>query len=163
MKRTIIAAALLAAAGTVAVAPSALAATGHDGGSRILPTTQAPRNSAPAKPPTKATPATAYNGVCGSGYSVIDSLPISTLGTVYLTYNSATGKNCVVTVRATPGAATYMAAAVELAGDSSSAVVDQGDYTTYAGPVYLYAPGSCIDWEGQIGSVYTGEEYSHCG
>lgn len=163
MKRTIITATLVATAGTVLVAPSALAATSHDTGNRMLPTAHAPRNSTPAKRPTTVSPATSYNGACGSGYSVIDSLPISTLGTVYLTYNSNKGENCVVTVRATPGTATYMAAAIELAGDSSSAVVDQGTYTTYAGPVYLHAPGSCIDWEGQIGSVYTGEEDSHCG
>lgn len=163
MKRTIIAAALVATAGTVIVAPGAVAATGHDTGNRILPTARAPHNSTPAKRPTTVSPATAYNGACGSGYSVIDSLPISTLGTVYLTYNSRNGENCVVTVRANPGAATYMAAAIELAGNSSSAIVDDGYYTTYAGPVYLHAPGSCIDWEGQIGSAYTGEQNSHCG
>lgn len=162
MKRTIIAAALAATAGTVVLAPNAIAATGHGAGNRMLPTAHAPRNSAPAKAPGKASPATSYNGVCGSGYNVIDSLPISTLGTVYLTYNNSTGNNCVVTVRANPGAATYMAAAIELAGNSSSEVIDQGNYAAYAGPVYLHAPGSCIDWEGQVSSTYAGQVDSHC-
>lgn len=53
--------------------------------------------------------ALAYNGVCGSGYQVIDSQSV-TGGTVYLTYNSSTGKNCVVTTRSTPGSRLAMCA-----------------------------------------------------
>ena len=163
MKRTVIAAAVIAVAGTVFSAPSAFAAPGHDTGSRMLPTAHAPRNSTLVKAPGKASPATSYNGACGSGYGVIDSLPISTLGTVYLTYSGATGDNCVVTVRANPGTAMYMVAAIQLAGNSGSEVIDSGNYTTYAGPVYLHAPGSCIDWGGQIGTVYNQQFDSHCG
>ena len=32
---------------------------------------------------------------CGGGYSVIDSAPLGTAGTVYLSYNASNGKNCV--------------------------------------------------------------------
>jgi len=163
MNHFALAAAAIASAGTLLAAPAAVAAPGHGTGGTLLPTSRAPHNSTPAKAPAKAVPATAYNGVCGSGYGVIDSLPISTLGTVYLTYNNATGKNCVVTVRATSGAAVYMAAAIQLTDDDSSQVVDDDFYTTYAGPVYLSAAGQCIDWAGQIANVYTEEDASHCG
>ena len=42
-------------------------------------------------------------------------------------------------------------------------VVDEGDYTAYAGPVYVTGKGHCIEWSGSIGD----EEYvnpgSNCG
>ncbi|WP_225877477.1 hypothetical protein [Streptomyces resistomycificus] len=44
-----------------------------------------------------------YNGVCGTGYAVVDSAPVGTAGTVFLTYNPSTGRDCVVTVRARAG------------------------------------------------------------
>ncbi|HEY5835967.1 spore-associated protein A [Streptomyces sp.] len=164
MKHLAMTAAAVAAVGTLFAAPSAVAAPGQGAGSAFTPASGASQqHSASAKAPTAASLAAAYNGACGSGYGVIDSLPISTLGTAYLTYNSSTGKNCVVTVRANPGTAMYMAAAIRLAGNSASEVIDAGNYTTYAGPVYLYAAGKCIDWGGQIGSVYNQEFGSHCG
>ncbi|MEV8095938.1 spore-associated protein A [Kitasatospora sp. NPDC085879] len=109
--------------------------------------------------PTAAHAAT-YNGACGSGYGVIDSGAV-TGGTVFLTYNRSTGKNCVVTVRNTAGGAKYMAARVSKANDPWNS--DEGQYTTYAGPVYVSAPGTCIDWGGEIdGSTYY--RYGvHCG
>lgn len=115
---------------------------------------------------SSAHPATAkaavYNGACGTGYSVIDSLQLSTLGTVYLTYNGATGNNCVVTVRATPGTVMRMEATIELSGVAGTYQVDLGDYTAYAGPVYAHAPGHCIDWSGGIGNTFAHQNNSHC-
>lgn len=110
-------------------------------------------NAAPVSP-------MAYNGVCGSGYGVIDSHAL-TGGTIYLTYNGSTEKNCVVTVRSSPGSAEYMLAEVSLAGAPWNA--DSGNYTTYAGPVYVYAPHSCIDWGGGISSNYWSDLDTHCG
>ncbi|MFF0390083.1 spore-associated protein A [Kitasatospora sp. NPDC004615] len=103
--------------------------------------------------------AATYNGACGSGYSVIGILPV-TGGTVFLTYNGST--NCVVTVRNSPGSAVYMGAWIERS-DGSGYQGDFGNYTTYAGPVYVYAPGSCIDWGGNIGGSYASQSNSHCG
>jgi hypothetical protein len=64
-----------------------------------------------------ATPLAKYNGVCGAGYTVVDSAPVGTAGTVYPTYNPSTGQDCVVTVRDRPGAAVSMLAAVTDAQD----------------------------------------------
>lgn len=107
-----------------------------------------------------AAQAATYNGVCGSGYSVIDRANISG-GTVFLTYNSSNGRNCVVTVRNSPGARMSMGALVSLAGDPWNA--DQGDYTTYAGPVRVSARNACIDWGGYIGDAGFSGYGTHCG
>ncbi|MFJ8868494.1 spore-associated protein A [Streptomyces sp. NBC_00111] len=98
-----------------------------------------------------ASAAAAYNGACGSGYSVVNSGAVGTRGMTYLTYSAATGKNCIVTIRNTPGTGVYIYAGFQLAGQGSTAVDDQGTYTTYAGPVYINGNGSCIDWSGAIG------------
>ncbi|MEV4051892.1 spore-associated protein A [Amycolatopsis sp. NPDC049688] len=109
---------------------------------------------------TGSASAAGYNGVCGSGYSVIDHHDIAG-GTVFLTYSSSTGNNCVVTVRNTPGTAIYMDAFIRLSG-SLVWNDDPGYWTTYAGPRYVHAPGRCIDWGGSIGSVTWIEYNSHC-
>ncbi|MEU6577748.1 spore-associated protein A [Streptomyces sp. NPDC046805] len=108
--------------------------------------------------------AATYNGVCGSGYVVVNSAPIANVGTVYLTYNSSTGKNCVVTKRNTTGSPIYMAAYLNKVGDpESSAAIDEGNYTSYAGPVYKYARGVCVEWGGVIGNWQTFNAGSNCG
>jgi hypothetical protein len=120
----------------------------------------APRGAAPGAGPV--VPATAYNGACGSGYVQKDSMALSTLGVVYLTYNSSNGYNCVVTVRANPGTKLYMEAGVELYG-TGTYKADFGLYTTYAGPVYLQAPGQCINWWGHIDTEFKEQQKVHCG
>ena len=40
---------------------------------------------------------------------------------------------------------------------------DCGSYTTYAGPVYVYAPNDCIDWGGTIEQSSYYEYDTHCG
>lgn len=151
--------AMATAAATILLAGPASAAAPQ---ATATPAAHRPASAVPAAT-TKATPATSYNGACGSGYSVIDQLPVSTLGTVYLTYNSASGKNCVETLRADPGAATRMQAYIQLSGVPGSKVSDTGNYTTYAGPVYLHAPAHCIDWGGYIGTTGVNQNSSHCG
>ncbi|XUL94189.1 spore-associated protein A [Streptomyces galilaeus] len=141
-RRTTTAAALatLALAGTIAATAPASAAT------------------------TKAAAVTAtYNGACGTGYKVIDSTPVGNVGKVFLTWNESTGKNCAVTIRNTPGAKIHMA--VELNIDVNyehNPVVDSGQYTSYAGPVYMSARGYCAVWYGVIGTAKGGDS-GHCG
>lgn len=109
--------------------------------------------------------AATYNGVCGSGYTVIDHADIVD-GTVFLTYNN--GTNCVVTVRNESGQPRRMFASVSISG-SSQIHQDVGNYTTYAGPVYVYAPHQCIDWGGGMvippaqGGNAALRPSSHCG
>ncbi|EYF02780.1 hypothetical protein [Chondromyces apiculatus] len=112
------------------------------------------------EPTAEAVSAATYNGVCGSGYHVIASHALSG-GTVFLTYNSSTGKNCVVTVRNTSGARLPMTARVSKAGQPW--IVDSGQFTTYAGPVYVYAPHACIDWGGSINGSNFNDYGVFCG
>lgn len=87
-----------------------------------------------------------YNGVCGDGYTVLDSRDISG-ATVYVTYNASNGHNCVTTIRNNPGTAHPMGAGIRLGSDGPQ-ITDEGSFTTYAGPVYMHAPGQCVDWAG---------------
>jgi hypothetical protein len=105
--------------------------------------------------------AATYNKACGAGYGVIDTLKIGSQGAAYLTYNTATGKNCVVTVRNKAGSAIFMNAWIGLAG-ASSGQQDDGHFTEYAGPVYLAAKDKCIDWGGDIGGDGAQQLKSHC-
>jgi hypothetical protein len=104
-----------------------------------------------------------YGGQCGSGYGVVNLIDLPNLrGTVYLTYNNSTGKNCVVTIRENPGTATLMEAYLRRSG-TSSWVKDSGNFTTYAGPVYVSAAGSCVDWGGTIGTASQTRTRTNCG
>ncbi|KUL47655.1 spore-associated protein A [Streptomyces sp. NRRL F-4489] len=105
----------------------------------------------------------AYNGACGSGYGVVNSVPVGAKGTVYLTYSAKTGKNCVVTVRNSPGKPVFVLAELGPSDHSSDPVFDSGTFTTYAGPVYLAAKGRCVDWGGAIESVSVRVTASNCG
>lgn len=107
--------------------------------------------------------AAAYGGQCGTGYGVVNqfSLPNSR-GTVFLTYNSSIGRNCVVTVRTNPGGATLMEAYLKRSSASTWAK-DSDNYTTYAGPVYVSAAGHCVDWGGTIGTATRFRFGTNCG
>jgi len=143
---------------------TALTAAVTVGGATVLaaPASAATPTSASVKAPA-ATPAAAYNGVCGAGYSVIDSTPVGSVGTVYVTWNEATGKNCAVTIRNSPGTAIRVAVSLNVILDhESTPAVDSGIYTTYAGPVYYPARNLCIVWEGTIGANHVVDS-GHCG
>ncbi|EXU63003.1 spore-associated protein A [Streptomyces sp. DSM 41524] len=113
-------------------------------------------------PQASAAATASYNGVCGSGYKVVNSAPIGSKGTVFLTYNSAKGKNCVVTVRNATGKPVPMFAYLYVQGADESAE-DGGAYTSYAGPVYGDGRGKCVDWAGGIDNQSTWTYGSNCG
>jgi predicted Ser/Thr protein kinase len=115
----------------------------------------APTHSASSTP----NPYTAAQ-VCGSGYSVIDSHALAG-GTIYLLYNSSTGKNCVATLRTRVSSKISMSATLHVQGGSSSG--DSGSYTYYAGPVALTAKSTCVEWGGSIASSSWISGWSHCG
>ncbi|MET7637950.1 spore-associated protein A [Streptomyces sp. NPDC005438] len=105
-----------------------------------------------------------YGGQCGTGYSVVNQAGIGDEGTVFLTYNSATGKNCVVTIRNTTDEPVEMTAYVRaLTDEPSERVVDEGEYTQYAGPVYVDGAGYCVEWGGQIDEATYDNPSSNCG
>ncbi|MFD4880342.1 spore-associated protein A [Streptomyces sp. NPDC058420] len=122
----------------------------------------APASAATATKATVKATAT-YNGACGTGYKVIDSTPVGNVGKVFLTWNESTGKNCAVTIRNAPGAKIYMGVELNIITDhESTPVSDTGQYTSYAGPVYVNGRGYCTEWYGVIGTA-TGGDSGHCG
>ncbi|NJQ01865.1 spore-associated protein A [Streptomyces zingiberis] len=105
-----------------------------------------------------AAPASAanYNGACGSGYTLVDSAPVrtltgTTLGVLFLTYNTSNGYKCAVTV-SNVGRPVPMAVGIKRSS-AGTWVFDKGTYTSYAGPVYTYARGQCVDFDGVIDSA----------
>ncbi|MFG2606396.1 spore-associated protein [Streptomyces sp. NPDC048514] len=112
--------------------------------------------------PAAAAPDTTPQKVCGSAYKTVNSAPVGSLGSVYLTYNSANGKNCVATIRSKPGTAVAMSAWIYVTG-TDQGDEDYGQYTSYAGPTYVYGKGHCVDWGGNINNVYVQVSGSNCG
>ncbi|MFD0574206.1 acetyltransferase [Kitasatospora gansuensis] len=116
----------------------------------------APEASALAASPT---------AVCGPGYKVVDSEQLINRDVwVYLTYNSSNGYNCVVTIRGNAGTPVHMSASLTVEGSPQKS--DTGYYGSYAGPVYAYAAGKCVKWNGWFSdndqSSYE-SPWSHCG
>ncbi|MBC9729849.1 spore-associated protein [Streptomyces sp. TRM68367] len=111
--------------------------------------------------PASAAPNTTPQKVCGSGYKTVNSAPIGSLGTVYLTYNAANGQNCVATIRTNPGTAADMSAWVYIP-DTDEGDSDSGQFTSYAGPTYVYGKGHCVDWGGHIAGIHVQVSGSNC-
>ncbi|MET7339649.1 M23 family metallopeptidase, partial [Nonomuraea sp. NPDC005650] len=100
--------------------------------------------------------------VCGAGYKVIDSAALGSNGTVYLTFNSANGNNCVATIKkASLGKATATTAYLEVAGKARA--TDTGNFEYYAGPVRAAAAKKCVKWGGKAGSSTYNSPSEHCG
>lgn len=117
--------------------------------------------TAVAAGPASAAPNTTAQKVCGSAYKTVNSAPVGTQGTVYLTYNASNGKNCVATIRTNPGAARDMGAWIYVS-DTDEYAQDTGVYTSYAGPAYVQGRAHCVDWGGHIDNVYVYVTGSNC-
>ncbi|MEU9187757.1 spore-associated protein [Streptomyces sp. NPDC048484] len=111
--------------------------------------------------PASAAPNTTPQKVCGSAYKTVNSAPVGSQGTVYLTYNASNGKNCVATIRNSPGTAVDISTWIQVP-DTGDSADDYGQYTSYAGPAYVYGKGHCIDWGGSIKNVYVQVAGSNC-
>ncbi|MFB4273561.1 hypothetical protein [Nonomuraea sp. GTA35] len=108
-------------------------------------------------------------GPCGSSYSRVGVYSISRdgtrTGTLEVYYSSSTGKNCALTYGYGSYANTTSWKGVVISrGDGSGESYDAGNYKYYAGPVYVSAPGQCIDVEG-ISPEWTSVKLNnvHCG
>jgi hypothetical protein len=112
--------------------------------------------------PASAAPNITPQGVCGSGYKTVNSAAVGSLGTVYLTYNSANGRNCVATIRNNPGTRLDMSAWIYVP-DTEEGAQDDGRFTSYAGPAYVHGKGHCVDWGGGNSNVYVQVYGSNCG
>nr|WP_243274718.1 spore-associated protein [Streptomyces albus] len=111
--------------------------------------------------PAFAAPGVTPQGVCGKSYKTVNSMPVRSLGTVYLTYNSSNGMNCVATIRQKPGRAVSMSVWLEVP-DTGSAAQDSGQYTSHAGPAYLRGKGYCVNWGGNIDNRFVQVYNSNC-
>lgn len=98
---------------------------------------------------------------CGGGsYHVIDSHAYGSSAVTYLLYNGST--DCVVTWKTgAAGNTAWLRAVVQAYG--SPGKVDADYYRYYAGPVKVYAPGTCIMWGGSYGSQWYESPWEHCG
>jgi hypothetical protein len=89
-------------------------------------------------------------GVCGAGFGVIDHHRITGpkggwLGTVYLLYNSRTGRNCSTLIKhRAVGKATFAEASIAAPGGRGGYKADNGEFRYYAGPVYVAARHRCV-------------------
>ncbi|MCF3105963.1 spore-associated protein A [Streptomyces roseoverticillatus] len=109
-------------------------------------------------------PAAAYNRECGSGYTQVNQIPIPGRGTVFLAYNAATGKNCVVTKRNTStGLRLWVGSWLQRNQELKSKQEQYGFYTSYSGPVHLDAKSKCVDWGGEIDGYVVARYKTNCG
>ncbi|MFI5615498.1 exo-alpha-sialidase [Amycolatopsis sp. NPDC051903] len=99
---------------------------------------------------------------CGAGYGVIGSAPLGPAGTVYLSYNSANGRNCVSTIKKS-GAGTASPTSAYLQVQGAARTTDSGSFSYYAGPVSAPAAGRCVQWGGAIGTATYDSPLEHCG
>ncbi|MBF6048441.1 spore-associated protein A [Streptomyces sp. NRRL B-1677] len=108
--------------------------------------------------------AAAYNQECGSGYAQVNQIPIPDRGTVFLAYNKATGKNCVVTKRnSSAGSRLWMGSWIQRNQELKSKQEQYGFFTSYSGPVHLDAKGKCVDWGGEIDGYVVARYKTNCG
>ncbi|WP_073920918.1 hypothetical protein [Streptomyces sp. CB00455] len=110
---------------------------------------------------------TINGGSCGAGYrqqdayALGDDSGISGAGVVFLYYNSSNGTNCAILRRDANFRVTY-GMGVTLRDDAGHSVSDgQRAYTQYAGPVYLKAPGRCVQVDGQLTGVWMGDNSTY--
>lgn len=115
-----------------------------------------------------AAPASAA-GPCGSGYNLVGSYAIpasgARTGTIEVYYSSGSGKNCAIAEGSGSnyGTKNYKVVGISVSGASSWTGYDSGLYSYYAGPVYVSAPGKCIDLLGGVGSPSRTVRKVHCG
>ena len=145
------------AMGVAAVATAGVAALGV-----AAPGASAAPRTATASSVAKAASAPApYNGACGTGYRVVNSAPVGSVGMAYLTWNGTTGMNCVVEIRNVSGAPIHMS--LGIASDDIRNNNDVGDFRFYAGPLYEGARHRCINWWGDINGVSFSRSQTNCG
>lgn len=87
--------------------------------------------------------------ICGSNYTALLHSFSMPGGAAYLYYNDSNGYVCAVTIKtAHVGTPTLTGAHI---GKTSAAndIHDVGNYKSFAGPVYLYAPTTCVWFGGE--------------
>ncbi|MFC7714780.1 hypothetical protein [Nonomuraea recticatena] len=93
---------------------------------------------------------------------MINSHALGAKATIYLLYNTAAGKNCVITMsKYVVPAKISMNAILQVKGGASGS--NPGKFSTYSGPVRLPAVKKCVIWGGSWGTLTWKSGWSHCG
>ncbi len=91
--------------------------------------------------------------VCGASYHFVNELPLAVkgrqVGLTVLGYSAKTRKNCAVTFK-TARIGTPSLTAVSLRKQGGRFRTDKGKFKYYAGPVYVNAPGRCVQFGGLV-------------
>ncbi|WP_034263975.1 hypothetical protein [Actinospica robiniae] len=104
--------------------------------------------------PAQAASASTAASICGSGFWADASYSLPG-GIIYVSYNGST--DCAVLMKTVNvGTPTWTKAYIGLDGRPGTGYggnqgdgMDDGQFTTYAGPVYVYAPHECINAAGE--------------
>lgn len=72
-------------------------------------------------------------------------------------------QNCAVTARNEPGASKNMGVGLQLSNGNEEMQYEEGEFSEFAGPIYLPAEGKCINWGGFIEDSVYDETDVHCG
>jgi len=99
---------------------------------------------------TKGDVVSLAKSACGSGYTTTVAADYQGVPTQYywhvLLYNASNGYNCAVLVKDSNntdyGRSSYIGVGIKVSGGSWHE--DDGNYTKYAGPVYVHAPSTCV-------------------
>jgi hypothetical protein len=89
-------------------------------------------------------------GLCGSGYKIVATHATEGAFYTYLLYNSSNGKNCAVTFKQKNLTTKNTTDVYLISQDTHRTAEDFGSYTSYAGPIYLTAPGECVKFGGEV-------------
>lgn len=108
--------------------------------------------------------AAAQQNLCGSSFGLVKTWPIRRAGVevggIDVYYSNSTGQNCVIVspnARYPRGTFHHITAALSKSGSNRWEWDGPGkNYTQYAGPVYVYAKGSCINFYGEMRSTGAG-------
>jgi hypothetical protein len=107
------------------------------------------------------------SALCGSGYKVIQTHATEGAFYTYLLYNSSNGKNCAVTLKQKNLGTKNTTDVYLLSQKTQKSAEDFGSYTSYAGPIYLSAPGECVKFGGSVmygNTIYTYDSpWAACG
>lgn len=100
----------------------------------------------PAGVANAATNPNTPQSVCGSRYTdVVDHFDVPGGGGVTtLLYNPSNGHNCAVTIKISSIGAPTMTGVFLTTSTTTRDKVDSGNFSYFAGPVYLYAPNTCV-------------------
>ncbi len=97
----------------------------------------------------------------GCGGTLVGVYPVGDVGEVNVYWEASTQTNCLVNLNLFNGSSIMnMSITAWSPYDSDT---DSGNFWYYAGPVRVYAPDACINFDAKSGGYYRSERNIHCG